>query len=193
VVCISVLHFGLTLSKTRALNRPAQAPSGFISSAVGSFDNLSSVTSESGQIAASGPAIANAYTLQINTDFFSSTACSGSPSPDCRGLEQFVFENNNVSHRAFIQYWLIKYNTTCPSGWTQIPATPDIYCVILANSSGAVNTTAVPVTNLGQVTLTGTASAGGDSITMTIGATAYSRLGDNAVNAAAGWRIAEFK
>ncbi len=103
-----------------------------------------------------------------------------------------MFENNNVSHRAFIQYWLIKYNTTCPAGWTQSPSPPDIYCVILANSSGAVPTTPVPVTNLGQVTLTGTASAASDSITMTIGGTAFSRVGDNAVNAAAGWKIAEF-
>ena len=170
----------------------AQAPSGFISSAIGHFDTLSNVTSESGQIGASGPMIADAYTLQINTDFFVSTACSGSPNPGCRGWEQFVFENNNVSHRAFIQYWLIQYNTTCPAGWTQFPSPPDIYCVILSNSSGAVSTTAVPATNLGQVTLTGTAGAASDSITVTIGSTAFSRVGDNAVNAAAGWTIAEF-
>jgi len=170
----------------------AQAPSGFISSAVGSFDSLSGVTSESGQIGATGPAIADAYTLQINTDFFVSTVCTNSPNPGCRGWEQFVFENNNVSHRAFIQYWLIQYNTTCPAGWTQFPSPPNIYCVILANSSGAVSTSAVPATNLGQVTLTGTASAGSDSITITIGGTASSRVGDNAVNAAAGWKIAEF-
>ena len=169
-----------------------QAPSGFISSAIGHFDTLSNVTSESGQIAASGSLIADAYTLQINTDFFVSTACSGSPNPGCRGWEQFVFENNNVSHRAFIQYWLTQYNTTCPAGWTQFPSPPDIYCVILSNSSGAVNTTAVPATNLGQVTLTGTAGAASDSITVTIGGTAFSRVGDNAVNAAAGWKIAEF-
>jgi hypothetical protein len=174
----------------------AKAPSGFISSATGSFDNLSGVTSESGQIAASGPAVANAYTLQINTEFFKSTACTGSPNTDpvtgCRGWEQFVFENNNVSHRAYIQYWLIRYNTTCPSGWTQEPSGTDIYCVILNNSSGAVGTSAVPVTNLSQVTLTGTADAGGDSITMTVGGMAYTRAGDNSVNAAAGWTIAEF-
>lgn len=64
--------------------------------------------------------------------------------------------------------------------------------MILANSSGAVSTSAVPVTNLGQVTLTGTARAGSDSITVTIGGVASSRAGDNAVNAAAGWKIAEF-
>jgi hypothetical protein len=170
----------------------AQAPSGFITSATGSFDSLTNVTSETGQIAASGPQIANAYTLQINTDFFTSTACSTSPNPGCRGWEQFVFENNNVSHRAFIQYWLIRYNTTCPVGWTQVPAGTDIYCVIPSNSSGAVPTPAVPVTNLGQVTLTGNASASGDSIVVTISGMAFSRNGDNAVNASSGWTIAEF-
>ena len=170
----------------------AQAPSGFISSATGTFESLSGVTSESGTIGNAGPAVANAYTLQMNTDFFVSTACAGSSGTGCRGWEQFVFENNNVSHRAYIQYWLIKYNTTCPAGWTQFPIGVDIDCVILSNSSGAVNTTAVPVTNLSQVTLTGITSAGSDSIIVTIGSTAFSRVGDNSVNAAAGWKVAEF-
>jgi len=170
----------------------AQAPSGIISSATGSFDTLTNVTGESGQIGAVGPMIPNAYTLQINTDFFQSSVCAASPNPGCRGWEQFVFENNNVSHRAFIQYWLIQYNTTCPAGWTQFPNGSDIYCVILSNSSGAVSTPPVPVTNLGQVTLTGNADAGGDSIVMTIGGSAFTRVGDNAVNASSGWRIAEF-
>jgi hypothetical protein len=171
----------------------AQAPSGHITSTTGSFDSLTNVTSEAGQIAAAGGQIANAYTLQINTDFFASTVCSGSPIPaNCSGWEQFVFENNNVSHRAYIQYWLIKYNTACPAGWTNFPSGTDNYCVILSNSSGAVPTPAVPVTNLGQVTMTGSATASGDSIVMTISGMAYSRNGDNAVNASAGWSIAEF-
>src|SRR5262249_13064993 len=51
---------------------------------------------------------------------------------------------------------------------------------------------AVPVTNLDQVTFTGNASAAGDSIVITISGMAYSRNGDNAVNASAGWTIAEF-
>ncbi len=169
-----------------------QAPTGHISSAVGSFDTLTNVASESGQIGATGANIANAYTLQINTDFFTTSACTGSTGANCRGWEQFVFENNNVSHRAFIQYWLIKYNNTCPAGWTQFPNGSDIYCVILSNSTGAVSTAAVPVTNLGQVTLTGTANSGSDSIVMTIGSTAYARNGDNAVRASEGWTIAEF-
>ncbi len=170
----------------------AQAPSGVISSAIGTFDTLTNVTSETGQVGAAGPMTPNTYTLQINTDFFKSSVCAGSPNPDCRGWEQFVFENNNVSHRAYIQYWLIQYNTTCPSGWQQFPISGNIYCVILSNSTGAVGTPPVPVTNLGQVTLTGNADAAGDSVVMTIGGTAYARVGDDAVKASSGWSIAEF-
>jgi hypothetical protein len=66
-----------------------------ISSAIGSFDSVTGVTSESGPIANAGPSVANAYTLQLNTDFFMTTACAGSPNTDrmtgCRGWEQFVF------------------------------------------------------------------------------------------------------
>ena len=81
-----------------------QAPSGNISTAIGSFDNLTNVTSESGQVNNTGPAVNNAYTLQLNTNFFASSTCSGAAVPaNCLGWEQFVFENNAVSHRIFIQ------------------------------------------------------------------------------------------
>ena len=62
----------------------------------------------------------------------------------------------------------------------------------LSNLSGAVPTTAVPVTSLGQVSLTGAASVGADSVTVIIGGTVFTRAGDNSVNASSGWTIAEF-
>lgn len=173
----------------------AQAPSGFISSAKGSFDLVSGVTSESGPIGNSGPSIANAYTLQINTDFFSTTICPAT-SPLCKGWQQFVFENNGTTGRAYIQYWLIKFNAPCPGGvgWHQFSFTgsTDIYCW-KNNSSGVTTIPAQPITNLGQLTMTGTVSAGSDSNVVTTDPThMYSVAGDNAVNAAAGWKIAEF-
>jgi len=171
----------------------AQAPSGVISSAIGSFDTLTNVTSESGPIANAGASHPDTYTLQINTDFFQTTVCNASPNTGCRGWEQFVFENNPSNHRAYIQYWLTNFDATCPANFQTFPlGGGHNHCVQLSNLSGAVPTTAVPVTNLGQVTLTGAASAGADSITMTIGGTAFSRAGDNSVNASSGWRIAEF-
>lgn len=172
----------------------AQAPSGVISAATGSFDSLTNVTGESGPIGNTGTSHADTYTLQVNTDFFSTTACAASPNTTgCRGWEQFVFENNPSDHRAFIQYWLIDYDATCPANFQPFPvAGGHTDCVQLSNLSGAVPTTAVPVTNLGQVTLTGVATTGADSVTVTIGGTAFSRAGDNSVNASSGWRTAEF-
>jgi hypothetical protein len=51
-----------------------------------------------------------------------------------------------------------------------------------------------PITNvnLGQLSLTGTVGAGGDSVTLWTGSTPHAMMGDNAVNAAAGGQIANF-
>jgi hypothetical protein len=170
----------------------AQAPTGHISSATGSFDTLTNVTSESGPIGNTGSSFADTYTLQVNSEFFTTTTCNASTNSACRGWEQFVFENNPSSHRAFIQYWLTDFGASCPANFQSFTIGTHADCVQIFNTSGAVPTTPVPVTNLGQVTLTGTASAGADSVTMTIGGTAFSRAGDNSVNASSGWTIAEF-
>jgi hypothetical protein len=173
----------------------AQAPTGFISTAIGSFPTVTNVTSESGPIGNTGPSIANAYTLQLNTNFFTSTVCSGSPNPGCQGWQQFVYENTGSTGRAFIQYWLLRYNTTCPAGqsWNQFSFTgsADIYCW-KNNTGGAVAVPNQPITNLGQLSLSGAVSTSADSVTLSTGSAVYARNGDNAVNAAAGWQIAEF-
>lgn len=173
----------------------AGSPSGFISQVIGHFENINNTTSESGPIGNSGPSIANAYTLQINTNQFTSTACSGSPNPNCKGWEQFVYENDGSSGAAYIQYWLIKYNAACPGGqnWNQFSfnGSTDIYC--WKNDGGGVVTVPnQPVTSIGNWIFSGTVGTTGDNVTMTVGGTAYRRNGDNAVNAANGWTTAEF-
>ncbi len=171
----------------------AQAPSGFISETTGSFENVVNVTSESSPIGNVGPPVADAYTLQINTEFFVSTACVLSPNPGCRGWEQFVYANDGSSGFVFIQYWLIQYNAACPAGgWNQFQFTgdPDIYCY--RNSPGAAAVPNQPITNLHNLELTGTVSAVADSVTLFDGVMGYSTPGSNSVDAASGWRIAEF-
>src|SRR2546423_8632637 len=90
----------------------AQAPSGHITQAIGHFENLTNVTSEQGPIANAGASIANTYTLQINTDFFTgSTACAGSPNANCQGWEQWIYWNTpgsggSAPGSASMQYWL---------------------------------------------------------------------------------------
>lgn len=167
----------------------AQAPTGFISSATGSFVNVTGVTSETGQNGGAGPVVANAYSLQLNTNIFKSTV-AGSP-PGCTGWEQFLYANNGTSGLVYIQYWLIGYGTTSPGpGWIQGPApsyTSDWY----QNSMGTLVPNQ-PITDLGQLSLTGTVSASGDSCFLLAGGLMYAVMGDNAVDAAAGWTIAEF-
>ncbi len=169
----------------------AEAPAGFISTAIGSFDSVTGVTSESGPNC-SGPAVANAYSLQLNTNFFASTACSSAAVPaSCEGFEQFIFSNDGSSGSIYIQYWLISYNTACPAGWNSYtyPGPTDTSCY---RNSLAAPVPNQPITNLDQLSLSGAVSATDDSVNLSTGTTVYSRTGSNSVNAAAGWQIAEF-
>jgi hypothetical protein len=173
----------------------AGAPSGHITQAIGHFENVTNVTSESGPIGNSGPSLADTYTLQINANQFTSSACTGSPNPSCKGWEQFVYENDGSSGAAYIQYWLIKYNATCPAGgsWNQFSfaGSTDIYCW-KNNSLGVVTVPFQTITNIGNWIFSGTVSSTSDSVTMSVSGTAHTRTGDNAVNAASGWTTAEF-
>jgi hypothetical protein len=167
-------------------NVSAQAPAGPISSATGSFDSVTGVTSESGQIGSTGPAVANAYTLQLNMNFFPSTV--GGPA-GCQGWEQFVFENDggNTPGFVYIQYWLINYGTISPGpGWNQFGSS------WWKNSSNASATPSQPIGNLANLSLGGTVTASGDSYFFSTGSSMYAATGDNLVNAAAGWNAAEF-
>jgi hypothetical protein len=67
----------------------------------------------------------------------------------------------------------------------------DIYCW-KNDTAGAVVIPNQPIANLSNLSLTGIVGAGGDSLAMYDGSTVYSVTGDNAVNAAAGWTVAEF-
>ena len=101
--------------------------SGTISKATGTFKDVSPRISEKGQVDATGSKIANAFSLQLNTEFFTgSPACSGSSDPSgCQAWQQFVYAYKACSAGAsciFIQYWLIDYDATCPSAWNTFTA-----------------------------------------------------------------------
>lgn len=174
----------------------AQAPSGHITQAIGHFENVTNVTSEQGPIANAGPSIANTYTLQINSDFFTgSTACAGSPNPNCLGWEQWIYWNTpgggSAAGSASMQYWLISYNTNCPAGqgWNQI-ALFGTSC--WKNSANAVAVPFQPITNMANWRFTGTSTATGDSVSMFDGTMVHTTNGDNAVAASTAWTMAEF-
>jgi hypothetical protein len=173
---------------------------GHITQADGSFDSVTGVTATP------------AYSLQLNTDFFPTSTCSGSPNANCRGWEQFVYESSGTG---FLQYWLIQYGPTgtmCPvprsthcdgshvftDGWCPITlgTSPNpVYCVV--NAAAAVSAPATPATSLGQLRVSGAAAgvggAANDAMTVTVGGTAHSATGNNYFpDLGSQWREAEF-
>jgi hypothetical protein len=156
--------------------------SGQLTSVTGAFTNISGVTS----IHDSKTNVANSFTLQLNTAPFSSPTCSGS---GCRGWQQFIYSSNGSSGGSvFIQYWLLDYSGTCPSGWYTY--SNDCY----RNSNTAHGVPAQTISSLGVMSLTGTATAGGaDDTILQVGNTLYSvKPGDNVLDLAGRWQIAEF-
>jgi hypothetical protein len=170
----------------------AAHPTGTISGVDGTFPSVSNGITESGPIANSGLSLPDTYSLQINTNNFSSSACAGSPNPNCKGWEQFVYENNANSHAVFIQYWLIKYNKACPSAaWTQFSftTTTDIYCFQSTGTSSLM--AGQPVSNLKNLKMSASVTASSDQVVVTVGSDSAMITGVNAVAVSAGWTDAE--
>jgi hypothetical protein len=162
-----------------------------ISWATGFFSSVTGVTNESGNVNGNPPAAANTFSLQLNTKPFATSLCSGSPNAGCEGWQQFVYSNSGF---AFVQYWLLSYNTTCPAGWNtySFSGSSDIYC--WKNGANAVSVPVQSITNLANLSLTGTANPGGsDTVIMAIGTGDLSAANqDSVLNLASGWKAAEF-
>jgi len=158
-------------------NDYAASVSGVLSKSIGSFPTVSGVTTEVG---IGGP---NDYTLQLNSNFMTTAACKGISA--CRSWQQFIYSSGEQA--VFMQYWLIKYGTSCPNGWTNFET--DCY----ANSS-AVLAPVEAITSLHTLKLSGTAKLHGrDTVVFTAGAMAYSTTGkDSMVDLATAWQQSEF-
>jgi hypothetical protein len=171
----------------------AVSSGGLLSSVTGSFPSVSPGITEKGVVPVSGnPKMSNTFSLQLNSSFFSgSPACSGAAQPKkCLGWQQFVLTtspDSGAQPLLFMQYWLINYESGCPSGW--ISYSPDCY-----RNSASVSTSAVTAPGLANVSLEGSASAGKkDVATLTVGTNAYATTGaDSVVNLASNWTAAEF-
>jgi hypothetical protein len=183
----------------------------------GSFDSVTGVTSECDvacpkQVCPATPSCtassANQYTLQLNTQPFTTSACSTSPAPgSCKGWQQFLYEG---SGSVFIQYWLLNFGpsgTMCPTprgahcdamhafsdGWCPIPLEGNVFCVV--NGQNAVDAGSQPITSLQQMTVAGAAASPGlnDSISVSTANTFHSASGNNFFpDLGSQWQIAEF-
>jgi hypothetical protein len=147
-----------------------------MSVAVGSFPTVTGVTSER-------DGGANVYSIQLNSNFMSTAACNGHSG--CLAWEQFVYSSSETA--AFMQYWLIDYGNSCPSGWNS-------YSGSCYKNSAAVTVPKEPITSLASLKLSGSAVSGGnDTLVFTAGTHAYSTTGkDSVTDLASAWKQAEF-
>jgi hypothetical protein len=168
---------------------------GLISKTVGSFPSVSGVILESNvgvpALGDGGILGANEYTLQINTNNAATTsACSGGAA-GCTVWQQFIYATDyetKGSAAAFMQYWLLGYGSSCPSGYLT-SAPKNCY----KNSSYSVAPD-VAITSLENLKMTGTAVPGGnDSLTFTDGTVAYSvTTADSVLQIGTVWQESEF-
>ncbi len=147
--------------------------SGTLSQATGTFTHVSPGITEKGQIGGVGPQVTNAFTLQLNTQFFRDPpACARSADPSkCDGWQQFVYSYHysGTTNEVFMQYWLLYYDTTCPAGWGSFvqDGSTDCYTNSPATSFGSL-----PAHDLGDAALVAKASSGGnDTVSLTNSAT----------------------
>jgi hypothetical protein len=158
----------------------AAVVSHLITQGAGSFPSLTGLKTEKG----SGES--NTYSLQLNSNFFTTTVCNGASNPSsCLGWQQFVYSN---SGEAFMQYWLLDYGNRCPSGgWMAYSG--DCY-----RNSAAVDVPVQALTQLADLAVTGTAVANGtDKMVLTTATSAYTTTGaDSVVRLAEGWTQSEY-
>jgi len=168
---------------------------GLISTTAGTFPAVTGVTYESsvGRPAFGDEGILGSgrYDLQINTNNLSKTsACSGG-STGCTVWQQFLYSTYGTTSgagAAYIEYWLIGYGATCPSGYTSAPIKS---CY---KNSAFVSVPNVAIANLGTLELIGTAAAGSnDSVSVISGTTVYSvSAPDSVLDIATVWDQSEF-
>jgi hypothetical protein len=145
---------------------------GLISNAYG-FLLTSGVTSETAVGVASfgggGILGSNEYMIQINTNNDRTTSvCNGHS--QCHVWQQFIYAtdyNTKGEAALFIQYWLLDWNATCPSGWYTSASGSNTDCYKNSKSATVPN---IPVANLTDVSFYSYVTAGGnDTVTLTYG------------------------
>lgn len=158
----------------------AKVSSGLISKTIGTFPKVTGVKSEEGVNGA------NSYSIQLNSNFMNTKTCKGAKDPSkCLDWLQYVYSSDFTS--AFMQYWLINWDTTCPSGWNSFDS--DCY-----KNSAAVTVPKEVISKLKTLEISGAAAKGGlDTLIMYVGTKAYKTTGkDSVVYLATGWKESEF-
>ena len=167
----------------------AEVTSGLLSEADGAFPDSSGVTSESGYVNGTPPAYSNSFSLQLNSNYFGSApACGGAYNPSlCAGWQQFIFaQGYGEQTMVYMQYWLLNYDTVCPSGWTYYFG--DCY-----QNSSAIVVPTQQITNISNLVLSGEAANGTDTVMFDASGDVLSAVGqDSVLDLEQHWTEAEF-
>jgi hypothetical protein len=172
-----------------------QTGSHLITQAVGTFPSVTGVTSEQSvgvpAYGDGGILGANEYSVQLNTQFTSTTAACKSHS-GCTVWQQWVYATDYEEEgegAIFMQNWLIGYGSSrCPSGFAS-DGEGDCY----GNSNAAIPPDISPA-SLASLKLTATAATGGnDTAVVTYDGDAYSTSQkDSTLDIASVWNTGEF-
>ncbi len=176
-------------------NDYAAQVTGTLSKATGTFTHVTAGITEKGKVDNTGPSVANAFSLQLNSEFFTDPpACSGAAVPsECYGWQQFVyaFDYSGDTNYVFMQYWLLYYDAACPSGWHTYVTGGYTFCY---ENSPATTYGSLPASALGQTTFVGQAASGGNdtvSLSSPSGASSVSNS-DNKLDLSAFWNATEW-
>jgi hypothetical protein len=158
-----------------------------ISSATGRFESVTPAG-----VTITGPYnginLANAFTLQLNSQFFTTAACAGVAG--CTGWQQFIYSQNQCGGPCvFVEYWLLNFGAKCPMGQPWIQSGNDCWF----NSNQNHNAPAVTAAQLQGTTLTGTAGAAQDTVVLTSPAgNANATANSSVLGLSLQWNTAEF-
>ncbi len=156
-----------------------------ISAAIGSFPSITGLKSEKNN------GTSDQYSLQLNTQYFTTPACAGSQyPPQCAGWQQFVFAQSGGkkgASTAFMVYWVINYGPVCPAGWNQAA----LNCWSVSSAVSAPNQ---KLSAMDSLQLSGTVVSGGnDTVQLTTSDKAYAASGLDSVLVLAGsWTETEY-
>ena len=170
---------------------------GALSSAHGSFVAETGGSSEADNGNGSSNSGSNSYSLQMNTNLFSTSLCNSSNIAGCQGWEQFVYDPQE--QQAFIEYSLVGYGGNCGSlpdehgqtGWASYDIQGTSTQVCWYNTQG-VHVPAVAASALTGVSMTASATFATDTLTMTVSGTPYTLNVSSVLGLATGWNDAEF-
>lgn len=148
---------------------------GLIASAEGAFTSVNGAASVTGPLFGGPTTDPNIFMFQINTQFFPNTpACNGVAG--CEGWEQFLYSQTQgpapgpgqssvvpgTTPAVFIEYWLLFYGSTCPSGPWQSDGVGD--CVFNGPTTYVPPQTITSLPNLKMTASTSGGAGGQDTV-----------------------------